>query len=55
MSAPAQPEPQQQAATVLKTASGKATGYVRVVKASNGRYGATHAASQTGALGCGTK
>ena len=46
---------QAQAATVLKTASGKATGYVRVVKASNGRYGATHAATETGELACGTK
>jgi len=46
---------QEQAATVLKTASGKATGYVRVVKASNGRYGATHAATETGELACGTK
>jgi integrase len=43
-----------QAAKVLKTASGKATGYVRVVKASKGRYGATHAATETGELACGT-
>jgi integrase len=46
---------QEQAATVLKTASGKATGHVRVVKASSGRYGATHAATETGELACGTK
>ena len=46
---------QEQAATVLKTASGKATGYVRVVKASNGRCGAVHAATETGELACGTK
>jgi integrase len=46
---------QDQAATVLKTASGKATGYVRVVKASNSRYGATHAATESGELACGTK
>jgi hypothetical protein len=46
---------QEQAAKVLKTASGKATGYVRVVEASNGRYGATHAATETGELACGTK
>jgi hypothetical protein len=46
---------QEQAATVLKTASGKATGYVRVVKASKGRYGATHAATGSGELACGTK
>ena len=44
-----------QAAKVLKTASGKATRYVRVVKASKGRYGATHAATETGELACGTK
>ena len=44
-----------QAAKVLKTASGKATGYVKVVKASKGRYGATHAATETGELACGTK
>jgi len=36
---------QEQAAKVLKAASGKATGYVKVVKAGKGRYGATHAAS----------
>ena len=46
---------QEQAAKVLKAASGKATGYVRVVKASKGRYGATHAATETGALACCTK
>jgi integrase len=44
-----------QAAKVLKTASGKGTGYVRVVKASKGRYGATHAATEGGELACGTK
>ena len=44
-----------QAAKVLKTASGKGTGYVMVVKASAGRYGATHAATETGELACGTK
>ena len=46
---------EEQAAKVLKAASGKATGYVRVVKASKGRYGATHAATETGELACGTK
>ena len=46
---------QEQASRVLKTASGKATGYVKVVKASKGRYGATHAATETGQLACGTK
>ncbi len=44
-----------QAAKVLKTASGKATGFVKVVKASKGQYGATHAATETGELACGTK
>jgi integrase len=29
--------------------------YVRVVKASNGRYGATHAATEAGVLACGTR
>jgi integrase len=46
---------QGQAATVLKTASNKGTGYVRVVKASAGRYGAYHAATENGELACGTK
>ena len=46
---------QEQAAKVLKTASGKGTGYIRIVKASKGRYGATHAATETGELACGTK
>ena len=40
---------------MLKAASGKESGYVKVVKASKGRYGATHAATETGELACGTK
>jgi hypothetical protein len=44
-----------QAAKVLKTASGRGTGYIKVVKASKCRYGATHAATDTGELACGTK
>jgi integrase len=40
---------------MLRAASGRATGYVKVVKASKGRYGATHAATETGDLACGTK
>ncbi len=36
---------EEQASKVLNAASGQATGYVKVVKASNGRYGATHAAT----------
>jgi hypothetical protein len=31
------------------------TGYARVVKASNGRYGVTHAATEIGQLACGTQ
>ena len=46
---------QDQAAKVLKTANGGPTGYVKVVKASSGRYGATHAATESGQLACGTK
>ena len=46
---------QEQAAKVLKTANGGPTGYVKVVKASSGRYGATHAATESGQLACGTK
>jgi integrase len=46
---------QEQAARVLKAASGHATGFVKVVKASKGRYGATHAATEAGELACGTK
>jgi integrase len=46
---------QDQAARLLKTARGTVTGYVRVVKASNGRYGATHASTETDQLACGTK
>jgi hypothetical protein len=44
-----------QASKVLSVASGQATGHVKVVKASNGRYGATHAATDIGELACGTK
>jgi integrase len=46
---------QDQAAKVLKTATGGPTAYVKVVKASSGRYGATHAATESGQLACGTK
>jgi hypothetical protein len=44
-----------QAAKVLKAGRGQITAYVKVVKASNGRYGAAHAATASGALECGTK
>jgi integrase len=46
---------QQQASKVLKAASGTATRFVKVVKASNGRYGATHAATKGNELACGNK
>jgi integrase len=46
---------QAQAGQVLKVAGGKATRFVKVVKASNGRYGATHAATAAGELACGTR
>jgi integrase len=46
---------QAQAAQVLKTAQGRATAFVKVVKASNGRYGATHSATTNNELACGTK
>jgi integrase len=46
---------EEQAAKVLKTANGRNTEFVKVVKASNGRYGATHAATDSGSLACGTR
>ena len=46
---------QAQAGQVFKAASGKATLFVKVVKASRGRYGATHAATTSNLLACGTK
>ena len=46
---------EEQAAAVLKAARGRLDRYVRVVKASNGRYGATHAATESGTLACGTR
>ena len=46
---------EEQAGKLLKTARGTVTGYTRVVKASNGRYGMTHAATETGQLACGTQ
>ena len=45
---------EEQAGKVLKAASGQATGYVKVVKVSRGRYAATHAATEAGELACGT-
>jgi Phage integrase family len=46
---------QAQANKVLKAASGRAAGFVKVVRASKGQYGATHAATDTGELACGNK
>lgn len=46
---------QAQASKVLKAAGGQATGFIKVVRASKGKYGATHAATETGELACGNK
>ena len=46
---------QAQAARVLKAARDQTIGFVKVVKASSGRYGATHAATAANQLACGTK
>jgi integrase len=46
---------EEQAGAVLKAARGRIDRYVRVVKASNGRYGATHAATESATLACGTR
>jgi hypothetical protein len=45
---------EEQASKVLRAASGQPTGYVKVVKVSQGKYAATHAATETGELACGT-
>jgi integrase len=45
---------EEQATRVLNAASGQATGFVKVVKISQGKYAATHAAAETGELACGT-
>jgi Phage integrase, N-terminal SAM-like domain len=46
---------EQQGANVLRAATGKPLGYVRVVKIGNYRRAATHAATRDGTLACGTK
>ena len=46
---------QAQASKVLKAASGQKSGFVKVVRASKGRDGAAHAATETGELACGNK
>jgi hypothetical protein len=45
---------EEQASKVLKAAGGQATGFVKVVKVSQGKYAATHAATGSGELACGT-
>ena len=45
---------EEQASKVLKAAGGQATGFVKVVKVSQGKYAATHAATESGELACGT-
>jgi len=45
---------EEQASKVLQAAGGQPIGYVKVVKVSQGKYAATHAASESGELACGT-
>src|SRR5580704_6507404 len=45
---------EEQASKVLKAAGGQAAGFVKVVKVSQGKYAATHAATGSGELACGT-
>ena len=44
---------EEQASKVLQAASGQPADFVKVVKVSQGRYAATHAATETGELACG--
>jgi hypothetical protein len=44
---------QAQASKVLKAAGGQASGFIKVVRASKGPYGVSHAATDTGELACG--
>jgi len=46
---------EEQASKVLKAAGGQATGFVKVVKVSQGKYAATHAATESGELARMTK
>ena len=46
---------EEQAAKVLKAATGQPIGYVKVVKVSRSRYAATHAATEAGEVACGTR
>ena len=45
---------EEQASKVLKAAGGQAAGFVKLVKVSQGKYAATHAATESGELACGT-
>jgi integrase len=45
---------EEQASKVLQAASGKPTGYIKVVKVSQGKCAATHEATEAGELACGT-
>jgi len=45
---------EEQADSVLRAAGGQPAGFVKVMKVSQGRYAATHAATETGELACGT-
>src|SRR5689334_21539692 len=45
---------EEQASNVLNAASGQPTSFVKVVKVSQGKYAATHAATEAGELACGT-
>ena len=45
---------EEQASKVLQAASGQPAGFVKVVKISQGKYAATHAATETGEMACGT-
>jgi integrase len=45
---------EEQASKVLEAAIGLPTGYVKVVKVSEGKYASTHVAAETGELACGT-
>jgi Phage integrase family len=46
---------QAQASKVLKAAGGQPSGFFKVVRASKGPYGVSHAATDTGELACGNK
>jgi len=46
---------EEQATKVLKAATGRPIGYVKVVKVSRSRYTATHAATEAGEVACGTR